>query len=105
MPNNCLNTMEVSLYVYPQNAVEIGFGGALYIADVRNAGVIHQNLHALFCKSRGERFLHIRKISDVANGGRSMSTVFSDQPCGGFGIGKIQIQNADSGTCRRETQR
>ncbi len=43
-----MDAVVIPLYVYEENAVEIGFGSVFHTSDMRDSGVIDEDVDAFF---------------------------------------------------------
>src|SRR5262249_46246441 len=93
-----------ALDVDAHDAVEIGFSGGFDVADVRDAGVVDEDMNAPGLEDLVKRFLDrglVRNIAGECVGSSARPNNFlTDLFC----FGHIEIQDANRGTCSGESQ-
>jgi hypothetical protein len=103
--NGCVDAVVKTLYVDPKHAVKIIFGCVLGIADVRDAGVIYQNVDTIVPENLGETGDDFGLISNIAGMGRRCPSRAGNFRRNGFGILCADINNVHRGAMGRELVR
>jgi len=97
-----MNTVIKTLHIYPQHAIKVRLGCALRVADVRNAGIIYQNVDAIMPENFREPGDYFCLISNVAGVRRSSASGARNFSRDGFGIFCADIENVGRGAIDRE---
>src|SRR5262249_17507789 len=99
-----LRAVVVALDIDAHDAVEIGFAGGFHVADVRDAGVVHEDMNAPGLEDFGKCFLDRGLLRNIA-GERSGTSARPDNLLNDlFCLGQIEIQDANRGTCRGKSR-
>jgi hypothetical protein len=85
-------------YIDPQHAIEIGFGRALHIADVRNAGIVHKNVDSSAAQNFRESGHDLSLIPYIAAIGRCGPSAAGNLGRDRLGVFRADIKNVDCGT-------
>jgi hypothetical protein len=67
--NDCVHAVVEAFDVHLHNTIEIFFGRALDRADVRNSGIVNQDMDALMVEQFSELRLHILLVGYIAKVG------------------------------------
>src|SRR5438067_2082760 len=94
-----------AFHVYEKNAVKVGFRGGLELADVGNAGAVHENIGGLRRWKPLKQFRYaalISNVTDVRSGACSGSRDFLSSRVGIF---FVEVHDADHGPFLRKSSR
>ena len=64
--------------VDPDETIKIRLGRALDGSDVRDAGVIHQNMNSFATEQLAQNAFHLRLVSHIANVDRGVTTILAE---------------------------
>lgn len=105
MPDRRVNTVIKALHIHTQYSIKVRFECVLCIADVRNAGVIYQNVDAIMAEDFGKPRHHLGLISNVACVRRSSASCARDFRCNRLRVLCADVNNMDSCTINPELVR
>lgn len=69
MPDGCVDAVVKTFYVNSKHTIKVGLGCVLCVADVRDAGVIYQNVDTVLLKNFGKTGNDVCLIANVAGMG------------------------------------
>lgn len=93
-----------ALYVDAEEAVEIVFGGGFELADVRDAGVVDEDVKRADLGEVTEYFVGLGLVGNVAGVGGGVSACDDDFLDGGDGGFFVNIDSTNGGTRSGEAQ-
>ena len=94
-----------SLHVDREHSVEVGFGGGFELADVGNAGAVHEDVDGFLRGQCVKYFGHGALITNVADVSRGAATGCSDFLSGGICISFVEINDPHDGAFLRKPLR
>lgn len=100
-----IHTVVDAFNVDAKKAVEVSFGSSFDCSDVRDASIVHKNVHALISREFIEDFLGARLIGNVAGVDFRIAAGCGDLLCRDVGRFFVEIENPDSRALLDETLR
>ena len=102
MSDRSVDAVVETLYINANHAIEIGFGRALRIADVRDTGIIYQNLYATVPEDFRESGYDFGLISYITGMGRRCPSGAGNFGSYCVGVFRADIKNVDCRPIRSE---
>jgi hypothetical protein len=89
VPNAGQHAVVAALYVHAIDAIEIIFAGVFQLSNVRNPGVVDENVNPFFRDNASKYFLDLTLIRNIALIGKRESTGFRN--FGGSCCGLVEV--------------
>jgi len=104
LTSTSVNAVVIALDVDAHDAVKVGLGGGFDIADVRDAGVVDEDVDAVFLENFVEGLLDGGLVGDVASERRRAAPGLLDFGGDFFGSGEVEIEDEDGGSSGSEAE-
>ena len=92
-----LHAVVNALYVHAKNLIEIVFSSSFQVADMRNSGVVDQNMHTPLLENLTEGCIDTFRLRDVAVVGLGVATLGDDPACHLGSCLFVDVEHADAG--------
>ena len=100
--NALMNTVVDAFYIDAEEPVEILFGSSLDGSDVRDSGVIHQDVNALLGEHLLKCFPHLPLVRDIARVDGRLAASTGDQLGGRFRLLRVDVRDSNAcAVCRK----